>query len=230
MFQKTRIRSLLAIGALTGATVLGGTSLAGAESHPAGEDTTEIVENVVGEEIVAEEGAETGTSPEDEQTATEEEIEPASDEELQTSEDATVEDGEDAAVEDGEHRNHGLAVSAAAKACQEDHTGYDNRGQCVSGFARTHGAEDEQQSEEDVTEEQTSEETETEETETEETPVEETETEETPVEESDPETEEAPVEETETDDTQADEADETVEAQDTDAPDDQKGNSGNARA
>src|SRR3546814_3647549 len=73
MFQKTRIRSLLAIGALTGATVLGGTSLAGAESHPAGEDTTEIVENVVGEEIVAEEGAETGTSPEDEQTATAEE-------------------------------------------------------------------------------------------------------------------------------------------------------------
>src|SRR3546814_7949002 len=89
MFQKTRIRSLLAIGALTGATVLGGTSLAGAESHPAGEETTEIVENVVGEEIVAEEGAETGPSPGDGQRATKEETKPASHEGLRTGEDRT---------------------------------------------------------------------------------------------------------------------------------------------
>jgi hypothetical protein len=206
MFQKTRIRSLLAIGALTGATVLGGTGLAGAESHPAGEETTENVENVVGEEIVA--GGETGTIPEAEQMAPEEEIEPTPEEEIEpASDEEELETSEDAAVEDGEYWNHGQAVSAAAKACQEDHAGYDNRGQCVSEVARTHGAEDEQQSEEGVTEEQTSEETEAEEA---------------PVEESDLETEEAPVEEA-----QVEETGEDVETQDAD---DQKGNSGNARS
>jgi hypothetical protein len=226
MFHKTRIRSLVTMSALTGAMVLGGAGLAGANAgttEKEAADAAELVSTTEGHEDNAEEsdedaaalaveclvdeavvtvtgkydlsniylydtsdgvrgdgGDDTIASYEGGELPESEELDDGSLEfrvpvedgtvsvsakagELETYEDCapdagliSLEDDEtttakddalvsdDAATDDETtttddeaYRNHGQAVSAAAHACQEDHTGYDNRGQCVSEVARS---------------------------------------------------------------------------------------------
>jgi hypothetical protein len=171
MFRKTRIRSLVAISALTGATVLGGAGLAGAEAHLDEDSVAEVIEvievdetdeNLVADSTeVQEVTTDTAAGPEDTDTHT-----AADPEDTDTDTAADPEDTEVAGAQgnetDGteaneESRNHGQAVSQRAKECQEDHSGYKNRGHCVRDVARGNAGE---QREDDIADEQDAEGTE----------------------------------------------------------------------
>lgn len=128
--MKNRIRSLVAISALTGATVVGGAGLAGATSHDVeAEDPTEAAEL---EEVLESEDASTDAgadSRDDEVTGGDAETEEAGDVE------AEGDDGDGDG--DGEYRDHGARISQVAQSTEPG----PGHGEAVSAVARQNGEE-----------------------------------------------------------------------------------------
>jgi hypothetical protein len=131
--NQNRIRSLVAISALTGATVIGGAGLAGAESHDADSDSSEVtlVEDVIEAPAAIDSADE---EADDAETGTED------DEDGEGIADRGAEETEDAEAKeaaDDDYRNHGSRVSATAQSTEPG----PGHGAVVSAVARQNGEE-----------------------------------------------------------------------------------------